>query len=421
MLVTLDPARPIPGAVLPPPRDLLPQRFETLQVTRDTLRTLSERLNRAADAEEESPLKTDPFSSPLLFPVDKLISDQPLVSSSSSDSSSSEQNTPFKFLLSSPDLKIPKRLPLKDTLLITSHDDMSSLLKIRTFRGMGDGSEDPNDYLDDIECAAEAFEYQKNSDSKDGIGLSRRRFFRQYLSKDGDAGYWWQYVLRPEEKKSYQTIKEKFLERYGTTATAVQSRFEVQSEIMALRQNPGESIASYVRTAEKLSKRVPTELDSILALCLIKGMTDKLKKADISYIVNATPDTTFWKVIEIIKAKYRVIGEPDPFNRVTGNQKSTHASGWGAYVAPPTNNVIPVVATAGRMSTIPSYNVYAEQRMGVRPVEEDNRANAVYGDKKLAEALEGGGISPQQLKGLVDWYLQGTEASPKGHTRTAER
>ena len=52
--------------------------------------------------------------------------------------------------------------------------------------------------------------------------------------------------MRPEEKKSYQTIKEKFLERYGTTATAVQSRFEVQSEIMALRQNPGESIASYV-------------------------------------------------------------------------------------------------------------------------------------------------------------------------------
>ena len=67
---------------------------------------------------------------------------------------------------------------------------------------MGDGSEDPNDYLEDIECAAEAFEYQKNSDSKDGIERSRRRFFRQYLSEDGDASYWWQYVLRPEEKKS---------------------------------------------------------------------------------------------------------------------------------------------------------------------------------------------------------------------------
>ena len=73
---------------------------------------------------------------------------------------------------------------------------------------------------------------------------------------------------------------------------------------MALRQNPGESIASYVRNAEKLSKRVPAELDSVLALCLIKGMADELKKADISYIVNALPDTTFRRVVEIIKAKY---------------------------------------------------------------------------------------------------------------------
>ena len=112
---------------------------------------------------------------------------------------------------------------------------------------------------------------------------------------------------------------------------------------MALRQNPGESIASYVKNVEKLSKRVPAELDSVLALCLIKGMTDELKKADISYIMNATPDTSFRKVVEIIKAKYCIIGEPDPFSRVAGNQKSTNTGGWGAYVAPPSgsNFVIP--------------------------------------------------------------------------------
>ena len=155
---------------------------------------------------------------------------------------------------------------------------------------------------------------------------------------------------------------------------------------MALQQNPGESIISYVRTAEKLFKGVPAKLDSILALCLIKGITDELKKADNSYVVNATPETTFRKVIEIIKMKYRVIGEPDPFSRVTGNQKSTHASGRGAHLAPPTNNVILVVATMGRMSTIPSYNFPVERRMGVRPVEEDDRANTVYGENKSGEA-----------------------------------
>ena len=189
----------------------------------------------------------------------------------------------------------------------------------------------------------------------------------------------------------------------------MRSKFEVQSEIMALRQNPGESIASYVRNAEKLSKRVPAELDLVLALCLIKGMTDELKKADISYIVNATPDTSFRKVVDIIKAKYRIIGEPDPFSRVAGNQKSTNTSGWGAYVAPPSgSNLVPVVAAAGRMNTIPTYNVPADRRMGVRPVEVENRANNIYGEKsfKLAAALEGCGISAGQLKGLIDWYLQ---------------
>ena len=184
---------------------------------------------------------------------------------------------------------------------------------------------------------------------------------------------------------------------------------------MALRQNPGESIASYIRNAEKLSKRVPSELDSVLALCLIKGMTDELKKADISYIVNATPDTSFRKVVEIIKAKYRVIGEPDPFSRVAESQKSTHTGRWGAYIAPSSgNNVVPVVAAAGRMSTIPNYNVSVDHRTGNRPVEAESRAKNIYGERNLAAALEGCGISPDQLKGLVDWYLQDSVGNAEG-------
>lgn len=150
---------------------------------------MSKRLNHAADSEEETPLKTDSFSSPLFFPVDTLISDtRP---ASSSDSSLSEKVTPFKFQLSSPDLKSPKKKPVKDTVSATfTNDEMSSLLKIRTFRGTGDGSEDPNAYLEDIECTAKAFENQKNSNMNDRIERSGRRFFRQYLSEDSDAGYW---------------------------------------------------------------------------------------------------------------------------------------------------------------------------------------------------------------------------------------
>lgn len=175
---------------------------------------------------------------------------------------------------------------------------------------------------------------------------------------------------------------------------------------MALRQNAGESIATYVRTAEKLSKRVPSELDSVLALCLIKGMADEMKKADISYIVNATPNMTFHQVVEVIKAKYRVIGEPDPFGNAS-IQKQHEKASWSAYSAPPSGStMVPVVAAVGRMDNIPTYNV--ERRMGTRPADE-GRVNESYGDKGLAAALKGCGISLEQFKSLMDWYLHNTK------------
>ena len=94
---------------------------------------------------------------------------------------------------------------------------------------------------------------------------------------------------------------------------AARSQFEIQNEIMSLRQGPNEGIAEYVHTAEKLAKRVPQELDSMLALCLIKGMCDEAKKADISYVVHSQPKITFREVIDVIKAKHPIIGKADPF------------------------------------------------------------------------------------------------------------
>ena len=85
-----------------------------------------------------------------------------------------------------------------------------------------------------------------------------------------------------------------------------------------------------------------------------------------------------------------------------------------------TNGERKLQGSANNPTAMPTYNIPVEQRMGVRPVEEDNRANNVYGDAKLAAALEGCGISPQQLKGLVDWYLNNTGTGPGTH-RPAER
>ena len=221
-----------------------------------------------------------------------------------------------------------------------------------------------------------------------------------------------------KDKNSYETIKEKFLARYGNSTAAAQSRFEIQNEIMALKQNQGEDIASYVRKAEKLSKRVPDELDSMMALCLIKGMTNELKKADISYIVQSQPKTSFRDAIEIIKAKYRVIGEPDPFEILGGRKPDKTPTNWGAaYALPPANGPATIpVAAAARMGQIPSYNI--GRRMGEDLAASASQNKEVYGESGgLAAALEGCGISHQQLKGLVDWYLKDSGSEPPNRAK----
>lgn len=246
----------------------------------------------------------------------------------SSSDISSNALTPFSLLYPPDNPKAPASDKYKATShpdnsrVIKSTDVMPSLIRIKPFRGANDGSEDPSEYLDDIECAAKTLEWQKDPTSMAGLERSQRRFFHQNLSEDGDAACWWQYVLRTDEKQSYSKIKESFLARYGTTSTAAQSRFEIQNEIMATRQQPGEPIASDVRWSEKLSKRVPAELDSMMALCFIIGIADEARKADVSYIMQSHADTTFRGIVEIVKAKYRVIGELDPF-RKCASQKHT--------------------------------------------------------------------------------------------------
>ena len=106
----LDSATPISGTGLPIANNSLSQHFDSFPITRDTLRTLSQRLNQSAEAEGDSPVKTDPLTSPLLFSANFLPISPKAPSSSSSDSSLSEKITPFKFLLSSP-RTVKKTLP----------------------------------------------------------------------------------------------------------------------------------------------------------------------------------------------------------------------------------------------------------------------------------------------------------------------
>src|SRR5205085_1752780 len=91
--------------------------------------------------------------------------------------------------------------------------EMSGLICIRPFRGLRDGSENPEEFLDDVECAADMFEAHRNPSSATGLEKSCCRFFRQYLADDSNTEYWWQYVMPTDEKKSFEKIKSRFTER----------------------------------------------------------------------------------------------------------------------------------------------------------------------------------------------------------------
>ena len=59
--------------------------------------------------------------------------------------------------------------------------------------------------------------------------------------------------------------------------------------------------------------------------------------------------------------------------------------------------------------------------MGGRLADVECRTNENYGDKGLAAALKGCGISQEQFKGLVDWYLQDVGANGAGESAGVAR
>ena len=58
--------------------------------------------------------------------------------------------------------------------------DMSSLLKIKPFKGLADGSEDPEEFLDAVQAVAEGWHMARPADAESFAALrtTMMRFFR---------------------------------------------------------------------------------------------------------------------------------------------------------------------------------------------------------------------------------------------------
>jgi hypothetical protein len=65
---------------------------------------------------------------------------------------------------------------------------VSNVIKIRPFKGLANCEEDPEEYIDDVEMAAEAW----NAGNGEATGLKKSllRFFRQNLEPHFEAAWW---------------------------------------------------------------------------------------------------------------------------------------------------------------------------------------------------------------------------------------
>lgn len=167
----------------------------------------------------------------------------------------------------------------------------------------------------------------------------------------------------------------------------------------------------------QLAKQVPQQLDSVLALCLIKGMSDENKKADISYIVHSQPKITFREVVEVLKAKHRGIGKADPFATIyigrgrykcrSDYQGASGNSGQVPYMIPShgmngPQAMIPV-NTAAATRTVPSYHITRNPKSAANA--SPQKANVTTGGPLTTEHGIGG-ITEEQLLTIMDRYLQ---------------
>jgi hypothetical protein len=204
---------------------------------------------------------------------------------------------------------------------------MSESIKIKPFWGNRPG-EDPDEFADDIEFLAESWTTTEDTDK---LNKNTIRAFRQYLHEDGDAAHWWSFAVRAADKKNWQDIRKKFLDRYAVTDTVAADKFDITNEILSVSQGT-DSIADYVKRIERLSKRVPEADHATLAFSFVKGMADEKARKLVSFVMRDKKEITLPDVIDLVKASFREIGAPDPFKVTEDRHVRGHGRSYSANI-----------------------------------------------------------------------------------------
>ena len=92
---------------------------------------------------------------------------------------------------------------------------------------------------------------------------------------------------------------------------------------------------------EKLSRKIPRDMDSLFAIAFIKGMQDQERRQRVTFDWKDSPNFSFVKALSVVKFSFQEIGEPDPFrpHQKARDQEPPSSSLYAAPVYPPVNTV----------------------------------------------------------------------------------
>ena len=196
--------------------------------------------------------------------------------------------------------------------------------KIRVFKGLRDGKEDPNEFIEDLEWAYDQDYKSKeprpsasNNHEANDVAVqefrnrTHRILFRQHVS---DSAWDWYSDLDPEVKTNWPSLKRLFLPAFEVTVKDSQTKkFELRVKLHNLEQLEDENIAEYLKKASELAMKLPTD-DIDVGMATLKGMRDLGKRERVSFECNKDHDYSFTTVQRLVRAAYSEVGKLTPFD-----------------------------------------------------------------------------------------------------------
>jgi len=93
-----------------------------------------------------------------------------------------------------------------------------------------------------------------------------------------------------------------------------------------------EHIRDYVHRVEKLSRKIPREMDLLFAITFIKGMKDQERRQRVTFDLKDSPNFSFVKALEVVKFSFEEIGDPITFALSQEHRSQSHQ--WLPFILP---------------------------------------------------------------------------------------